>query len=82
MSVYLCVSVQVSESESEREERKKEREWSFNCHLYRKPSLIPDDNFSKDIFGGEDGLAEFNEVLRQLEDIQFSIDTGSFLNSL
>ena len=49
--------------------------------MYRKPSLIPDDEFSKDIFG-EDGLAEFNEVLRQLEDIQFSIDTGSFLNSL
>ena len=49
--------------------------------MCRKPSLIPDDDFSKDIFD-EDGLAEFNEVLRQLEDIQFSIDTGSFLNSL
>lgn len=47
----------------------------------RKASFIPDDDFSKDIFG-EDGLAEFNEVLRQLEDIQFSIDTGSFINSL
>ena len=42
---------------------------------------MPEDDFSKDIFG-EDELAEFNEVLRQLEDMQFSIDTGSFLNSL
>jgi hypothetical protein len=72
----------VSERERERRERE-EREILIGIYntIYRKPSLIPDDDFSKDIFG-EDGLAEFNEVLRQLEDIQFSIDTGSFLNSL
>ena len=47
---------------------------------HSKPTFI-DDDMSKDIFG-EEGLAELNEALRQLEDIQFSLTTGSFINSL
>ena len=48
--------------------------------LYRKPTFI-DDDFSREIFG-DDQLAELNEALRELEDIQFSITTGAFLHSL
>lgn len=33
---------------------------------------------SRDIFG-DDGLAELNEALRQLEDIKLSLNTGSFI---
>lgn len=47
----------------------------------RKPTAFIDDDLSMDIFG-EEGLAELNQALRELEDIQFSLSTGSFLNSL
>ena len=47
----------------------------FNCD--RRHAFI-DDDMSRDIFG-DDGLAELNEALRQLEDIKLSLGTGSFI---
>ena len=48
-------------------------------YLYcdRRHTFI-DDDMSRDIFG-DDGLAELNEALRQLEDIKLSLNTGSFI---
>ena len=45
----------------------------------KAPDIIEVDDTSKEIFG-EDGLAELNDVMRQLQDLQLGLTTGFSFN--
>ena len=53
---------------------------SYNSTLTRKQAFI-DDDLSKEIFGDEQ-LAELNEALRELEGLQFNVNTGIFVHTI